>query len=132
MVKPIWVIVGIVVTVIAAASLLSSAEMSEPVQSLQFSMSTIAYPGEINEIRIAVNDFMKIRQNPYSDDSKIKAQELDQRLNNLELVKINCKNKISSLELAKQNNPYKKLQENCPVLKKVSFSKAAYLWTSFR
>ncbi len=130
MVKPLWVIVGTVVMVVSIASLLSSAEMSESVESLQFSMATIVYSGEINEIRIAVNDFMKIRQDPYSEKSKIKAQELDQKLNGLELVKTNCKNKISTIELAIQDNPYRKLQENCPILKKVSFSKAAYFWSS--
>jgi hypothetical protein len=130
MVKPLWVIVGTVVIVVIATSLLSSAEMSESVQSLQFSMATIVYSGEINEIKIAINDFMKIRQDPHSEDSKIKAQELDQRLNDLELVKTNCKNKISTIELAIQNDPYRKLQENCPILKKVSFSKAVYLFSS--
>ena len=131
MVKPLWVIVGAVV-VILTASLLSSAEMSESFQSLQFSMTAIAYSGEVNEIRMAVNDFMKIRQNPHSEASKIKAQELDLKLNGLELVKTNCKDKISTIELAVQNDPYRKLQENCPILKKVSFSKAVYLWSSFR
>ena len=131
MVKPLWIIVGIVVMAVSITSLLSSAEMSESVESLQFSIATIAYSGEINEIRIAVNDFMKIRQDPYSENSKIKAQELDQKLNDLELVKTNCKNKISTLGLATQDNPYRKLQENCPILKKVSFSKAASLWSSF-
>ncbi len=130
MVKPLWIIVGTVVMVVTVTSLLSSAEMSESVQSLQFSMATLAYSGEVNEIRIAVNDFMKIRQDPYSEESKIKAQELDQKLNDLELVKTNCKNKISTMELAIQDEPYRKLQENCPILKKVSFSKAAYLWSS--
>jgi len=129
MVKPLWIIVGTVVMVVSITSLLSSAEMSESVQSLQFSIATIAYSGEINEIRIAVNDFMKIRQDPYSENSKIKAQELDQKLNDLELVKTNCKNKISTIELAMQHDPYRKLQENCPILKKVSFSKATYLWS---
>ena len=131
MVKPLWVIVGTVVTVVIATGLLSSAEMSESVQSIQFSMATIAYSGEINEIRNAINDFMKLRQDPHSENSKIKAQELDQKLNDLELVKTNCKNKISTIELAIQNDPYRKLQENCPILKKVSFSKAVYLWSSF-
>jgi len=130
MVKPLLIIVGTVVMVVSITTLLSSAEMSESVQSLQFSMVTIAYSGEINEIRIALNDFMKIRQDPYSEYSKIKAQELDQKLNKLELVKTNCKNKISTIELAIQDNPYRKLQENCPILKKVSFSKAAYFWSS--
>ena len=130
MVKPLWVIVGTIVMVVSIASLLSSAEMSETVESLQFSMATIVYSGEINEIRIAVNDFMKIRQDPYSEKSKIKAQELDQKLNDLELVKTSCKNKISTIELAILDNPYRKLQENCPILKKVSFSKAVYFWSS--
>ena len=131
MVKPLWVIVGTVVIAVIATSLLSSAEMSESVQSLQFSMATIAYSGEINEIQIAIKDFMKIRQNPHSEDSKINSQKLDQKLNDLELVKSNCKDKITTIELAIQNDPYKKLQENCPILKKVSFSKAMHLWSSF-
>ncbi len=130
MVKPLWVIVGTIVMVVSIASLLSSAEMSETVESLQFSMATIVYSGEINEIRIAVKDFMKIRHDPYSEKSKIKAQELDQILNDLELVKTSCKNKISTIELAILDNPYRKLQENCPILKKVSFSKAVYFWSS--
>ena len=130
MVKPLWVIVGTVVMVVTITTVLSSAEMSDSVQSLQFSMVILAYSGEVNEIRIAVNDFMKIRQDPYSEDSKIKARELDQKLNDLELVKTNCKNKISTIELAILDNPYRKLQENCPILKKVSFSKAVYFWSS--
>jgi hypothetical protein len=132
MVKPLLIIVGVVVGIFAATSLFSSAEMSDSVQSLQFSMATLSYSGEINEIQKAAKEFMKIRQNPYSEDSKIKAQELDQTLNGLELVKNNCKEKISTLALAVQNNPYEKLQESCPILKKVSFSKAVYLWSSFR
>ncbi|MDH3677506.1 MAG: hypothetical protein OEQ12_04310 [Nitrosopumilus sp.] len=132
MVKPLWVIIGVVVSILTLVSVLSSAEMSGSVQSLQFSIATIAYSGEANEIRMAVNEFMKIRNNPYSEDSKIKAQELDEKLNDLELVKNNCKDKISTIELAVQQNPYRKLQENCPVLEKVSFSKAVYLWSSFR
>ena len=41
MVKPLWVIVGAVV-VILTASLLSSSEMSESFQSLQFSINEFA------------------------------------------------------------------------------------------
>ena len=62
-------------------------------------------------------------------DAKLKATELDDRINSLEIVKNFCNQKISTLDLALENDPYGKLQQICPVLKNLQFSKAAQLFS---
>src|SRR3990170_3953464 len=68
-------------------------------QSLQTSMTTVAYAGKF-----------------------------DERLNNLQLVKMYCDEEISTLKLVNENNPYEKIQQICPKLQEISLSKAAQLF----
>jgi hypothetical protein len=107
----------------------SQAQMDQALESLQFSFGIVANAGEIEEIRIIVNEFMELRKIRHSPEAEVKALKLDERLNNLKLVEEHCKQKISTLELAFAGNPYSKLQENCSVLSGVSSSKAVQLWS---
>lgn len=107
----------------------SQAQMDQALESLQFSFGIVANAGEIEEIRIIVNEFMELRKIRHTPEAEVKALKLDERLNNLKLVEEHCKQKISTLELAFAGNPYSKLQENCSVLSGVSSSKAVQLWS---
>ena len=109
-------------------SLVPSATMMGIFQYLPTTVVSVAYAGEINEIRSLVDDFIELRNNRNSDDAKELAEKLDQRINSLELVKIYCGEKISSLKLAFEKNPYDKLQQSCPSLKDLPLTKAAQLF----
>ncbi len=103
----------------------SQGNLGQTLQNIQVSMTTVAYAGEFDEIKIAVNEFMQLRTIRGTDEGKILAEKIDDRLNNLELVKIYCNQEIFTLELANERNPYKKIQEICPKLDELSLSKAA-------
>ena len=118
------VVVGIVAII---ASLTPTATMGV-FQSLPATVVSFAYAGEINEIKSLVDDFIKLKNNRNSDNAIEMAEKLDQRINKLELVKQYCKEKISSLKLAFEKNPYDKLQQSCPSLKDLSLTKAAQLF----
>ena len=118
------VVVGIVAII---ASLTPTATMGV-FQSLPATVVSFAYAGEINEIKSLVDDFIKLKNNRNSDNAEIMAEKLDQRINKLELVKQYCKEKISSLKLAFEKNPYAKLQQICPSLKDLSLTSAANLF----
>jgi len=109
-------------------SLVPSATMMGIFQYLPTTVVSVAYAGEINEIRSLVDDFIELRNNRNSDDAKELAEKLDKRINSLELVKIYCGEKISSLKLAFEKNPYDKLQQSCPSLKDLPLTKAAQLF----
>ena len=118
----------IIVLVVAALigifdSLISQGSMTA-VQNIQTSITTIMYAGEIQEIKTAVDEFLVLRTTYETDDRKELAEKIDERLNKLELVKIYCEKEISTLELSYENNPYEKIQQTCPKLKELSFSKA--------
>ena len=81
--------------------------------------------GELNEIRDIVNGFLVLREIRYSEEAEILAMELDQKINNLQLVKMHCNEEIITLDLAYEKNPYEKIQQLCPALKNLSLSKAA-------
>ena len=98
-------------------------------QILPATVVSFAYAGEINEIKSLVDDFVKLKNNRNSDNAEIMAEKLDQKINKLGLVKQYCKEKISSLELAFEKNPYNKLQQICPALKDLSLSSAANLFS---
>lgn len=123
------VLLAIVVigTVAILGSLVPSATMGL-FQSLPTTVVSFAYAGEINEIKSLVDDFIKLKNNRNSDNAIEMAEKLDQRINKLELVKQYCKEKISSLKLAFEKNPYNKLQQICPSLKDLSLSSAANLF----
>ena len=115
-------IVGIV------ASFASPAGMMDLFQHIPAPILTVAYAGEINQLSSLVDDFIELRNNRNSDNAEELAEDLDQRINNLGLVKAYCNEQISSLELAFEKNPYKKLQKICPALKDLSLSKAAQIY----
>jgi len=102
--------------------------MSGSAQSLYASVTTATFTGELSEIRDLLDDFLVLREIRYSDDAETLAEKLDMRINNLELVKMHCTQKISTLDLAYEKNPYKKLQQLCPTLEDLSLSKAAQLF----
>jgi len=104
------------------------ADMNSTIQSLQTSITTIAYAGEFDEIKIAVDEFMYLRTIRGTEEGKALAEKIDERLNNLELVKMYCDEEISTLQLVNENNPYEKIQQVCPKLQEISLSKAAQLF----
>ena len=126
--KIILVAVVIIAFIGIIGNFAPQASLNGAIQNLQISVVTLAYAGEFEEIQMGVNDFLKLRTIRGTSDAEVFADKLDQRLNNLELVKIYCSQKISTLDLANEKNPYLKLQEICPSLKDISFSKAAQLF----
>jgi len=129
MVLRLVLLVLAIVTIIGIFGALDpSASMMGIFQNLSAPIFTIAYAGEISQISSLVDDFIELRENRSSDNAEKLASNLDQRINNLEIVKIYCNEEISSLELAFEKNPYKKLQQICPELKNLSMSKAAQLF----
>lgn len=106
----------------------TQAELGSIIETLHTSTALIPYVGELSEMRVLVNDFLDLRESRNSPDIKVKAMELDGKINNLELVRKYCNQKISTLELAFENDPHAKLQQICPALKKVSFSRATQLF----
>ena len=106
-------------------------QLFDGLDSVEFSLIALSYAEEIDIIKKSVNDFMKIKKDPYSKESEELANALDLRLNDLELVKENCNQKISTLDLARQNDSYKKLQSICPILKNISPKQATNLWFGF-
>ena len=103
-------------------------DLNNTFQSVQTSVTTIAYAGEIKEIEKAVEDFLVLRTIHDKEKKQLFASKLDERINNLQLVKIYCDKEISTLELANEISPYTMLQEICPAIKKISISKAAELF----
>jgi len=102
--------------------------METTFSNIQTSMATIAYAGELNEIRTITDEFMVLMTIRGTDEGRLLALELDEKINNLQLVKMSCNQKISTLELAFERNPYEKIQQICPALEKISLSKAAELF----
>jgi len=122
-------LVVVVVAIIGIlASLSPSATMMGIFQHITTPILTVAYAGEINQISSLVDDFIELRNNRNSDNAKELAEDLDQRINNLGIVKAYCNEKVSTLELAFEKNPYNKLQKICPALKDLSLAKAAQIY----
>lgn len=129
MVMRLVLLVVVVIAIVGIlASFTSSAAMMGIFQYIPTPILTVAYAGEINQLSSLVNDFIELRNNRSSDNAKELAEDLDQRINNLGLVKVYCNEQISTLELAFEKNPYKKLQKICPSLKDLSLTKAAQLF----
>jgi len=129
MVMRLVLLVVVVIAIVGIfASITSPANMMGIFQYIPTSILTVAYAGEVNQLSSLVNDFIELRNNRNSDNAKELAEDLDQRINNLGLVKIYCNEQISTLELAFEKNPYKKLQKICPALKDLSLTKAAQLF----
>lgn len=108
--------------------LIPNASMMGLMQILPAPVLTVAYAGEINQLSSLVEEFLELRENRNSDNAKELAENLDEKINNLQLVKMYCNEEISSLELAFMKNPYNKLQKICPELKNVSLLKAAQIF----
>ena len=125
-----FILLVVVVLALAGifASLSSTGDMMGILQHVPKPILTIAYAGEINEINSIVEDFIELRKNRNTEKAIELANDLDQRINNLGIVKSYCNEEISSLDLAFEKNPYKKLQKICPALKDISLSKAAQLY----
>jgi hypothetical protein len=119
------VVVGIVAIF---GGLIPNASMIGLFQTLPAPILTVAYAGEINQFSSLVEEFLDLRQNRDSAKAQEMAENLDAKINNLQLVKTFCNEEISTMELAFMKNPYNKLQKICPELKNVSLSKAAQLF----
>jgi len=129
MVLKLFLLVIVVFAVIALVGNLSpQGGMTGAIQNIQSSVVTVAYVGEFNEINDIIKEFIELREMRGSDDAQLDASKLDERINNLGLVKTYCKESLSTMELAFDQNPYERLQEICPALKDVSFSKAVELF----
>ena len=125
-------LIVIVVIAIALIGILgnfsSQGNMLSTFQNFQASITTIAYAGELNEIKTAVDEFLVLRTISGTEDGKLLAEKIDKRINKLELVKKNCNQEISTLDLAYEKNPYEKLRQMCPALENLSTSKAIQLF----
>ena len=124
----ILIVIVAVAAIVIYGNMSPQGNMAATFQNLQTSMTTIAYAGEFDAIKTSVNEFMLLRTIYGTEDGKLLAAKLDDRLNNLELVKIYCDEEISTMELVKERNPYLKIQEICPKIESLSMSKAADLF----
>ena len=118
----------LVVFVVIFTNIAPQADMNSTIQRFQNSVTTVVYAGEFEQIRTAVDEFMVLRTMQDGSDKNDFALKLDEKINNLQLVKVYCLEEISTLEIARENNPYKKLQEFCPALNDVSFARAVNLF----
>jgi len=107
----------------------SEAQTDNVLEPVYTSFALVAYSGELSQVHDLVSDFLQLRNSLNSPDAKLKATELDDKVNSLEIVKSFCNQKISTLDLALENDPYEKLQQICPALKSLQFSKAAQLFS---
>jgi len=123
----VFLIIGFAVFGIAN-TFLPQGTMTLTVQNLKSSIEMIAYADELDEISKVVDEFLVLRTIRGTEDGKELAAKIDERINNLDLVKMYCSQRISTLELAYENDPYEKLQQLCPSLKSVSFTKAVELF----
>jgi hypothetical protein len=111
-----------------ADTFLHQGTMASTVQNLKSSIEMIAYADELDDIPKVVDEFLVLRTIRGTEDGKELATKIDERINNLDLVKMYCNQRISTLELAYENDPYEKLQQMCPSLKSISFAKAVELF----
>jgi len=111
-----------------ANTFLHQGTLTSTVQNLKSSIEMVAYADELDEISKVVDEFLVLRTIRETEDGKELATKIDERINNLDLVKIYCNQRISTLELAYENDPYEKLQQMCPSLKSISFAKAVELF----
>jgi len=123
----LFLIIGFAVFGIAN-TFLPQGTMTLTVQNLKSSIEMIAYADELDEISKVVDEFLVLRTIRGTEDGKELATKIDERINNLDLVKMYCNQRISTLELAYENDPYEKLQQLCPSLKSVSLAKAVELF----
>ena len=111
-----------------ADAFLYKGTVASTVQNVKSSLQMIAYADELNEIPNIVDEFLHLQTIRDTEEGKQLAVKIDEKINNLDLVKTYCNQRISTIELAYENNPYEKLQQMCPSLKSVSFTKAVELF----
>lgn len=121
-------LLAVVALVVIFTNLAPQADMNSTIQRIQNSVTTVAYAGEFEQIRTIVDEFMVLRTIHGTPEGDELAARLDQKINNLQLVKVYCTQEISTMELVNESNPYKKLQEICPALNDVSFTRAVNLF----
>ncbi len=97
-------------------------------ENVYLSAITVPTLAEVGEIKQIVNEFIELKKARTSSQENQISAELDEKINNLELVKIHCTQKISTLELADEKNSYQRLQQLCPILKDLPISKAVQLF----
>lgn len=124
----IYIVIGVVAIIGIMGNVTLQGNMDSTIQNIQTSVTTIAFAGELDEIKTSVNEFLVLRNIHNSQEGQELANKLDDRLNNLQLVKIYCDEEISTMDLANEKNPYEKLQQICPKLKEISFIKAVDLF----
>ena len=124
----ILIVIFVVVAVGIYGNFSQQGNMATTFENMQTSMTTMVYAGEFDDIKKSLDEFLYLRTIRSTDDGKLLAEKIDQRLNNLELVKIYCNEKISTMDLVYERNPYERLQEICPKLESLSISKAAQLF----
>ncbi len=122
----IIVVVGLVTIF---GGLIPNASMIGLLQTLPAPVLAVAYAGEINQLSSLMEEFLELRQNRNSANAQEMAENLDEKINNLQLVKMYCNEEISTLKLVFMKNPYNKLQKICPELKNISLQKAAELFS---
>src|SRR3990172_5609043 len=111
-----------------ADTFLHQGTMTLTVQNLKSSIEMIAYADELDEISKVVDEFLVLRTIRETEDGKELAAKIDERINNLDLVKMYCNQRVSTLDLVYENDPYEKLQQLCPSLKSISLVKAIELF----
>ena len=128
-------VVRLVVVVLVAIALVgiignlsSQGNLSTTFENIQTSITTVAYAGEFDEIKTAVDEFLYLRTIRGTDEGNALAEKIDQRLNKLQLVKMYCDEEIYTQDLVYEGNPYEKIQQICPKLQEISLSKAAQLF----
>jgi len=124
----VFLVIVVIGLVAIFGGLIPNASMMGLLQTLPTPILTVAYAGEINQLSSLVEEFMELRQNRNSANAQVMAENLDRKINNLQLVKTYCNEEISTLELVFMKNPYNKLQKICPELKNVSLLKAAQIF----
>lgn len=88
-------------------------EQSQIISKLRTVFSLAKNLDEINEVQIAVAEFQELRKTEGIDKAE-KAREIDDRVNSLEITKELCNGqRISTIELSEESDPYSALQKKC-------------------
>ena len=102
-------------------------EMMSIMDTVHTSIFMFVYADELEKMKPFVHGFFELQQTislPYAIQN---AERLDESINDLEFVKKFCDKKISTFDLAHEQDPYKKLQEICPPLRGIHYSKVVEL-----
>lgn len=122
------IVVGLIIVYINSYTSQALTINNDILTAVYFPVALIEYGGELGQLHLFVNEFLALRESPNGPDAKLKATQLDNEINNMEIVKRYCNEQISTYELALESNPYAKLQQICPILENLPFTKAADLF----